>query len=189
MSSKLDSASDKAAQNKIRPAEKELEQLTKHYGDLAADAALTAASMAPPPWGTAADVISVGKSLFSGDWGGALLDVVGLVPIAGDAIKGVGKGTKIAAKMNEVADTLKAVSTTLARQKQALINGRKSAAKAYWDKIKKEGKKKYEEAIKNCSTKSCKELKSIEKKPQYKYTPKSGKSGSWNGERGGSHPN
>lgn len=144
--------------------------------------------MLPPPWGTAADVVSLGKSLFSGDWGGALLDVVGLIPVAGDSIKAVGKGTKIASKMVEIADALKAVRTTLARQKKALINGRKSAAEAYWKEIREKGRKKYDEAIKNCSTKKCKEQAdakaSLEKGPQYQYTPKGGKNGRWEGERG-----
>jgi hypothetical protein len=178
MSSKLDSASDKTAQNNIKQAEEELEQLNKFYADIAADVTLTAASMAPPPAGTVADVVSIGKSLWGGDWGGALLDVVGLIPLAGDAIKGVGKGTKIVAKMDEVADALKAARATLARQKKALINGRKNAAKKYWEAIKTKGQKEYDDAIKSCSKQDC----ILKKGPQYRYTPKTG--GSWVGDRG-----
>jgi len=81
--------SNPAALAKIQKAEKELQQLETAYKELAADASLTAASMAPPPFGTAADVVSIGRSLWKGDWGGALLDVVGIIPIVGDAIKGV----------------------------------------------------------------------------------------------------
>lgn len=104
-------------------------QLDKVYQDIAADATLTAASMAPPPFGTAADVVSIGRSLWTGDWGGALLDTVGLIPVVGDGIKGVGKGTKIAAKLDKVADAIKAAKAVLARKKAALITGRKNAAK------------------------------------------------------------
>jgi len=87
---------------KIQKAEKELAQLEGVYAELATDASLTAASMAPPPAGTVADVVSIGRSLWKGDWGGALLDVVGIIPIVGDGIKGVTKGTKIANKMKDV---------------------------------------------------------------------------------------
>ena len=102
MTSKLDSASDDAARAGVKQAEKELDQLDAAYAEMAADAALTAGSMAPPPFGTVADVVSIGKSLWTGDWGRALLDVVGLLPLPGDAIKGAGKGAKIANKMTEV---------------------------------------------------------------------------------------
>jgi len=88
----MNTASDLA---KIQKAEKELQQVENVYAELATDASLTAASMAPPPVGTAADVVSIGRSLWKGDWGGALLDVVGIIPIVGDGIKGGVKGTKI----------------------------------------------------------------------------------------------
>ncbi len=77
-----------AAQARIQKAEKELQQLEMAYAELAADASLTAVSMAPPPFGTAADIVSLGRSLWKGDWGGALLDVVGIIPLVGDGIKG-----------------------------------------------------------------------------------------------------
>ncbi|MCK5896418.1 MAG: hypothetical protein KAG20_06405 [Cocleimonas sp.] len=108
----------------IAKAEKELLQLEAHYKELAADAALTAASMAPPPLGTVADVVSIGKSLWTGDWGGALLDVVGLIPIVGDGIKGAAKGTKIANKMKAVADAISVAKTKLARQKNRLLKNK-----------------------------------------------------------------
>ncbi len=47
-----------AAQARIQKAEKELQQLGMAYAELATDASLTAASMVPPPFGTAADVVS-----------------------------------------------------------------------------------------------------------------------------------
>jgi len=129
---------------KIAKAEKELKQLEDKYKELAADAALTAASFAPPPFGTVADVVSIGKSVWSGDWGGALLDVVGLIPVVGDTIKGATKGTKIAAKMDEVADAIKAARAKLAKKKNDLING-----------SKKNNKKKVDDATTNSSTTKC----------------------------------
>lgn len=105
---------------KIQQAEKELAELESVYTELQADAALTAASMAPPPVGTVADVVSIGKSLWKGDWGGALFDIVGTIPIVGDGIKGMAKGTKIANKMKDVGAALKAARVKLAAKKQAL---------------------------------------------------------------------
>jgi len=182
MSSKLN---DNKSKDKIAKAEKELTQLESAYAELAADAALTAGSMAPPPFGTAADVVSLGKSLWTGDWGGALFDVIGLVPIAGDALKAAGKGTKIAKKMKQIKKALTAARTALARQRRALILGRKKAAMKYWNKVKKQGKELYEKAIKKCSKKKCTDKIISQKGPQYKYTPKSGKKGKWiGGDRG-----
>lgn len=184
MSSNLGKTSDDAARTKIANAEKEMKQLDNAYTELAADAALTAGSMAPPPFGTVADIASLGKSLFKGDWGGALFDVVGFIPLIGDAIKAAGKGTKIANKMSDISKALKKLRAALARQKRALINGRKAAAKQYWQKIKTKGKKDYKKAIENCSTATCRENFASKKGPQYKNAPKSGKNGSWAGERG-----
>lgn len=109
--------------DRIAKAEEELKQLEEQYKELATDAGLTAASMLPPPAGTAADIVSLGRSLLGGDWGGALLDVVGLIPVVGDTIKGATKGTKIAAKMDEVEDAIKAARETLNKKKNNLVNG------------------------------------------------------------------
>lgn len=185
MTSQLDQASKNPTSQQIKEAEKELDQLESAYADIAADAALTAASMAPPPFGTAADVVSIGRSLWTGDWGGALLDTVGLIPVVGDGIKGAGKGTKIAAKMDEVADAIKAAKAALARRKAvAILSNRKAAAQKYWADIKAKGKAEYDEAIKGCSTVACKEAAALRKGPQYNQTPKTGKNGAWVGERG-----
>jgi hypothetical protein len=108
----------------ITKAEKELLQLEAQYKQLAADATLTAASMAPPPFGTVADVVSIGKSLWTGDWGGALLDVIGLIPVVGDGVKGAAKGTKIANKMKAIADAISVAKTKLARQKNRLLKNK-----------------------------------------------------------------
>lgn len=129
--------SNAAALAKIQEAEKELAQLEAVYAELATDASLTAASMAPPPVGTVADVVSIGKSLWKGDWGGALLDTVGLVPIAGDAIKGGIKGTKIANKMKDVEIALKAAHVKLLQKKSALKTDPKDIQKKTAEACKK----------------------------------------------------
>lgn len=184
MTSQLDAASDKDAVSKVNKAEKELADLDKVYQDIAAEAALAGASMAPPPFGTVADVVSIGRSLWSGDWGGALLDVVGLVPVIGDGIKGTAKGAKILAKLDEVEAAIKAAKAALARKKSALISKRKNAAQQYWADVKARGKPEYDDAVKNCSTAACREMAALKKGPQYAYAPKNGTNGNWSGERG-----
>jgi len=64
-----------------------LQNMGSQYADLAVDAGLAAAGALPPPFGTVADVGSLGRSLWRGDWGGALLDAVGFIPIFGDGAK------------------------------------------------------------------------------------------------------
>ena len=184
MSSTLNSATDDAARSKMLDAEKELADLTEKYGEIAADAGLAAASLLPPPAGTAADVISLGKSLITGDWGGALLDVVGFVPLAGDAIKAAGKGTKLAKRMAQIEDAIKVAKAALARKRAAFIAARKDAALKYWSDIKKKGKAAYDEAIKKASVKDCPDDFAKLKGEHYQYNPKTGKNGSWTGERG-----
>jgi hypothetical protein len=112
--------SNAAALAKLQEAEKELAQLEVVYAELSTDLTLTAASMTPPPAGTVADVVSIGRSLWKGDWGGALMDAVGIIPIVGDGIKGVTKGTKIASSMKDVKRALQAARTKINSKKRAL---------------------------------------------------------------------
>lgn len=156
----------------------QLQQLNKQYGDLAADAALAAGGALPPPFGTAADVAALGKSLWTGDWGGALLDVVGFVPLLGDAAK----GGKIANKLNDLRKAIDTANSALARRLQQT----KDVAKKYWDDIAKKNRNAYDEAIKNCQSKACREDLAKLKGPQFEKTPKSGENGTWSGERGDS---
>ncbi|NOZ54347.1 MAG: hypothetical protein GXP08_14655 [Gammaproteobacteria bacterium] len=136
---KLGGAPDAAT---LKQAEQELQQLETAHAALAADAGLAAAGALPPPWGTAADVVSLGKSLWRGDWGGALLDVVGFIPLAGDAIK----GTKIAARLKELKDKLKVARSKLARVKQSKEKGKQSKSKIKED---------VDKAVKGCSEQKC----------------------------------
>lgn len=161
-----------------RTAYGELQQLNQKYGELATDVGLAAGGALPPPFGTAADVASLGRSLWKGDWGGALFDVVGFVPIFGDAAK----AGRIANKLVDLKRGVDAAASGVAR----MMNKTKSAATKYWDDIIKRNKAAYEEALKKCNgSKACKEAAALKKGPQYANTPKDGPNGSWTkGERG-----
>jgi hypothetical protein len=175
---------DTAAEARLAEAGNDLAKLDDAYKELAANAALTGASMLPFPAGTAADIVSFGRSLWGRDWGGALFDAVGIVPVLGDAIKGVGKGAKLANRLEDLEAAIKTARAALARQRAALILGRQKAAARYWNKIRTEGRAAYEKAIRNCSTQECAENLARLKGPQYQYTPRSGDNGYWIGERG-----
>lgn len=162
--------------SQVRDAWTQLDQLAKKYGDLALDAGLAAGGALPPPFGTAVDIVSLGKSLFTGDWGGALLDLVGLIPLFGDGAK----AGKIA---NRLMDLRRAID--------AAANGLRNAfkrtndiAKKYWDDLIKKNREVYEKAIKDCANKKCRDQKAHLKGPQYKNTPVN--NGHWTGERGDS---
>jgi hypothetical protein len=99
---------NQSSTDKIAAAEKELAQLESKYAEIAAEAGLAAASMLPPPAGTIADAVSLGKSVMTGAWGGALLDVVGFVPLFGDAAKAAGKGTTLVKRADALKTAIKA---------------------------------------------------------------------------------
>lgn len=176
MSSYLDAEGVNTAQT--RTAYGELQQLNSQYGELAGDIGLAGASMLPPPAGTAADVVSIGRSLWKGNWGDALFDVVGLVPLGGDAIK----GTRLANKLNDFRKALDVANSGMARA----LDGTKRAAAKYWDDITAANRQKYQDALDACDgTRACRELAAAKKGKQYESTPKSGKNGEWvGGERG-----
>lgn len=163
---------------KTRTAYGELAQLNAKYGELATDAGLAAAGFLPPPAGTAADIASLGRSIWMGNWGSALFDVVGLVPIVGDAAK----AGKIANRLNDLRRSLDVAKTGM----QRAFGKTQKAATKYWDDAVKANKKAYEEALKKCNgKKECRELAANAKGPQYGNTPKSGANGDWvKGERG-----
>jgi hypothetical protein len=164
--------------NKTRSAYEQLGQLNAKYGEIAADATLAAAGFLPPPAGTAADVVSLGRSLWKGDWGGALFDVIGLVPIAGDAAK----AGKIANKLSDLRKSLDVANSAMGK----VFNKTKDAAAKYWDDIAKKNRKTYDDAIKGCKDKKCRDAQAGKKGPQYNNTPTDGANGTWKGERGDS---
>ena len=148
-----------------RTAYQEFQQLSNQYGELVADGALAGASMAPPPWGTAADVVSIGKSLWGGTWGDVLFDTIGLVPLFGDGIK----GTRLMNKANDLRRALDVGATAM----QQSLKRTKDAAGRYWDDIIKKNRARYDDAIAKCGKdRKCMDKKASLKGPQYKNTPR-----------------
>lgn len=164
--------------DQTRSAFREMQQINAKYGELATDATLAAGGALPPPFGTAADVASLGRSLWRGDWGGALFDVVGFVPVIGDAAK----GARVANRLNDLRRSLDVAKSAIQRN----LTSTREAAARYWDKIARRNRQAYEDAIRNCTTKACRDARASLKGPQYRNTPTDGPNGNWVGERGDS---
>jgi hypothetical protein len=148
-----------------------LKDISQKYGEFALDAALAAGGALPPPFGTAADVASLGRSLGKGDWWGAAFDVIGFVPLIGDAVKG-------GRVLNKLADLGKAVDE-LAAGAAKLFTKTEDAAKAFW--ASKKNMPAYRDALKKCNgTKECLDDAALHKGQQYGSTPRSGDKGQWN---------
>lgn len=176
MTSQLPPGASRAEYDRARS---DLTALEAEYATLAADGTLAAAGFLPPPWGTAADVTSLGRSLFRGDWGGAVLDAIGLVPIAGDAVK----AGKIAERLRALESAIAAASQRVLRHARNLMDARRTTANAYWNDIVTRGRRRFDEATSACTTQACREAKVGEIGEHYKRTPVSG--GRWtNGMRG-----
>jgi hypothetical protein len=122
------------------------------------------------------------RSLFKGDWGGALFDAIGLIPIAGDAAK-AGKLGKRGRQLMAAIDVAK---TKLTRHLANAINGRRAAARKYWNDIVTEGRKNFDKAVSKCSTQECKDQAATLIGKHYERTPVGGEGkGSWlEGHRG-----
>ncbi|MCK0122695.1 HNH endonuclease [Loktanella sp. F6476L] len=151
--------------NQQRTAWQELNDLNSQYGELVADGGLAAASFAPPPWGTAADVVSIGKSLWSGNWGDALFDTIGIVPLFGDGIK--------AGRLVNKANDLRRALDVGGQAMRASLRKTKDAAGRYWDDIVRSSRGRYDEAIEACGgSRRCMDKKASLKGPQYRNTPR-----------------
>ncbi|GKV94875.1 HNH endonuclease [Pectobacterium aroidearum] len=129
---------------------KKLAELESQYGDLLVDGGLAVAGAIPPPAGTVADVTALGRSLYKLDWSGAALDVLGLIPVIGDGIK----GGKIAAKTEKLAEAVSAAKTALTQK--IFATTRKNAEKYWSELIEKRRKRKLDKAMSRCKTEECK---------------------------------
>lgn len=161
-----------------RTAYAQLQDLNTRYGDILLDGGLAAGGLLPPPWGTAADVASLGRSWTNGTWGDVFFDVIGFVPVLDLA-----KGARTGLKLNDLRRGVDAANTAMNR----VFQSTKDAAGKYWDDLIASRKAAYDEAVRACGTnKACRDSKAPMKGPQYTNTPTDGANGAWRGERGDS---
>ncbi|MGM3193171.1 HNH endonuclease [Dickeya dadantii subsp. dieffenbachiae] len=136
----------------IEADRKKVMDMESQYNDLIVDSGLAAAGAAPPPFGTAADVVSLGRSLFKGDWGGAALDALGFIPILGDGAK----AGKIAAKVEKVTAALSKAKAAL--NTKVFATTRENAKKYWKELIAKRKQEKLDKELGKCTTEECKKL-------------------------------
>jgi A nuclease of the HNH/ENDO VII superfamily with conserved WHH len=156
--------------NEVRGAATGLRDMSAKYGEFALDAGLAAGGALPPPFGTAADIASLGKSIYNLDGWGVVFDVIGFVPLLGDGIK----GGRVVAKLADLGRVVDEAVAGLAKT----FNKTEEAAKAFW--ASKKNMEAYREALKRCNgTKECMDAAALNKGQQYAQTPKSGPHGNW----------
>ena len=131
---------------------KKITEMESKYDELIVDSGLAVAGAAPPPYGTAADVVSLGRSVFKGDWSGAALDALGFIPILGDAVK----AKKITAKVEKVSEALSKAKAAL--NAKVFATTRENAKKYWKELIAKRKQQKLDKELEKCTTEECKKL-------------------------------
>lgn len=186
---------DEWGQRSVNNAQKELDQLNGQIAEVGVDAALTVCSSVPGA-GIACDFASLGKSLYQGDWLGAALDLVGFVPVVGDAIKGSTRGAKVLKTMDDLTGALSVAQAVVNKSRRVLSQGtdairaaarssgdflgiRKAAARDYWSKQVRnsDAYQKYLKQIENCPDAACKaKARKAYEQERYKHMnlPKAG---------------
>ncbi len=155
----------------VKKSALEFRDISRKYGEFAVDAGLAAGGALPPPAGTAADAAALGKSLVKGDWTGAVFDVIGFVPVLGDAVK----GGRTALKLRHLGKMVDDIASGMAKS----FRKTEDLATDFW-KLKRNDAA-YKKALKSCNgTKACLDEAALKKGQQYASTPKSGKGGNWN---------
>jgi len=123
------------AQRDMEAAEAEIQAIKKEQALDAAQLALDVAGMADPT--PVSDVAGGIMSASRGDWMGAGLSVISIVPYLGDAVAKPMKAAKAAAKASKLAAKLKKASDKLKKAKEAA----EAAAKKAKDRLKKKTSK------------------------------------------------
>lgn len=117
----------------VRAARDQINVLETDAARIAGDVALLIAST-HPVGGQVADGISLARNAAAGDWGGALLDVVGMAPVIGDLIKGGLRGRRLARQAAEVARRLDAAKAALTHARK--LAQTRAAARQYWNQVR-----------------------------------------------------
>jgi hypothetical protein len=145
--------------DEVRKAGEAVREMSSAYRELAIDVGL-AAGGAIPGYG-AADAVSLGRSISKGDGWGIVFDLIGFVPLLGDAAK----GGKVLDKYLAVRRVLDQTLTGLSR----VFRKTEDTAADFWRARRNSDA--YNEALKSCSTTKCYNDAARLKGPQYGKTP------------------
>lgn len=117
----------------VQAAQRNVDALDAEVLALAEEGVLLAASTSPVG-GQVADGYSMAKNIAQGNYGWAIVDGLGFVPLIGDGIKGLAKGTSLARAATRVAKSLETAKAALARTRAFART--KAAAGEYWRRVK-----------------------------------------------------
>ena len=118
----------------VAAAQRNLDAAQQAWVDIGIEAGLLVASSSPVG-GQIADGISFSRNVAQGNYGGALLDAIGFVPVGGDLIKGFFRGRRIRRAMQAADDALGAARTAMTRA--TTFARRRAAASQYWGAIRR----------------------------------------------------
>jgi hypothetical protein len=123
---------DKVPDKQVTALEDKLKSLTQSKEWEIAQGAVDAAGIVDPT--PISDGISAVMSLAKGDWVGAGLSAVSMIPYLGDAVAKTAKGARAIKKLKELAESIKTTAKALEDARAARnIANRKAAAKAARD--------------------------------------------------------
>jgi hypothetical protein len=123
---------DKVPDKQVTALEDKLKSLTQSKEWEIAQGAVDAAGIVDPT--PISDGISAVMSLAKGDWVGAGLSAVSMIPYLGDAVAKTAKGARAIKKLKELAESIKTTAKALEDARAARnIANRKAAAKAAQD--------------------------------------------------------
>ena len=109
----------------VRTAQGQLDSATQAWIDAGVEAGLFAASL-HPTGGQIADGISLARNVSAGNYGAAVVDGIGMVPVVGDIFKGLFRGRRIADAVRAADSALAAARANMQRVSE--IARRKVAA-------------------------------------------------------------
>ncbi|ANB35823.1 hypothetical protein A6024_17980 [Rhodovulum sulfidophilum] len=139
----------------VRSAQSRVDALDAEVLAIAEEGVLLAASTSPVG-GQIADAYSMSKNIAQGNYGWAIVDGIGFIPVLGDAIKGAAKGTKLARAAAHAAEALSTAKAALARTR-AFARTR-AAAEAYWRQIKAR-RDAIIDRFRGCKTEACRKAR------------------------------
>ncbi|MBL3563914.1 HNH endonuclease [Rhodovulum sulfidophilum] len=156
----------------VRSAQSRVDVLDAEVLAIAEEGVLLAASTSPVG-GQIADAYSMSKNIAQGNYGWAIVDGIGFIPVLGDAIKGAAKGTKLARAAADAAEALSTAKAALARTR-AFARTR-AAAEAYWRQIKAK-RDAIIDSFRGCKTEVCRKARDADLR---KINRMPGKGGTW----------
>lgn len=142
---------DVAADPGVRAAQGALDTAQSRWVDLGVEMGLLVASTSPVG-GQVADGISLARNVAGGNYGAALLDGIGFIPLGGDLIKGFFRGRSLRRAMLQADEALGVARAGL--QRATSFARRRMASAQHWAQIRRR-RQEVMDRYPNCRTAAC----------------------------------